>query len=156
MLRRSALAVAVTVILLIGGGALAHALWSAREPMPDVRITAGDFDATATWVDEPALVGLFPGDTVDGAAQVRLDSSASWEFSVELAAGGPLGPYLELAWQPACAGPFLAPGARSGTPLPGDSTADLCLELSLSEDTPSQLQGQAGEVEVVVTVEQVR
>jgi hypothetical protein len=133
VLRWSALAVAVTVVLVIGGGALAHALWAVREPMPDVRITAGDFDATAWWVDEPALVGLFPGDTVDGVAQVRLDSSASWEYSVEL-----------------------APGARSATPLPGGSTSQLCLELTLSEGTPSQLQGETAEVEVVVTVEQVR
>jgi hypothetical protein len=98
VLRWSALAVAVTVVLVIGGGALAHALWAVREPMPDVRITAGDFDATAWWVDEPALVGLFPGG----------------------------------------------------------STSQLCLELTLSEGTPSQLQGETAEVEVVVTVEQVR
>jgi hypothetical protein len=156
VLRWTALAVAVTVVLVIGGGALAHALWAVREPMPDVRITAGDFDATAWWVDEPALVGLFPGDTVDGVAQVRLDSSASWEYSVELAAGGPLGQYLEVVWQPSCTGPFLAPGARSATPLPGGSTSQLCLELTLSEGTPSQLQGETAEVEVVVTVEQVR
>ncbi len=150
------LAVAVTVVLVIGGGALAHALWSAREPMPDVRISAGDFDANAAWVDEPALVGLFPGDTVDGVAEVRLDGDVTWEYSVELSAGGTLGQYLEVAWQPSCTGPFLAPGARSGTALPGGSTAQFCLELALSEDAPSQLQGQTADVEVVVTVEQVR
>ncbi|MEE6283009.1 hypothetical protein [Georgenia sp. MJ170] len=157
MLRRSVLAAAVTIILVIGGGALAHALWSVSQPLPEVQLTSGSFDITAEWVDEPEITGLFPGDTVTGTARVTMNSDAAWQYQVTHNATGALGEYVEVGWYPnaECTGKPLAMGAANGATLDGETSSNFCVRFTLATNTPSSLQAATADVSVAVTAEQV-
>ncbi|MEE6286089.1 hypothetical protein V2J52_00290 [Georgenia sp. MJ173] len=157
MLRRSVLAAAVTIVLVIGGGALAHALWSVSQPLPAVQLTSGSFDITAEWVDEPEVTGLFPGDTATGTARVTMDSDAAWQYRVTRDATGALGEHVDVGWyaDAECVGEPLAIGTPNGTALDGETSTDFCVRFTLAPDTPSDLQAATADVTVTVTAEQV-
>ncbi|MDD9206687.1 hypothetical protein PU560_09445, partial [Georgenia sp. 10Sc9-8] len=77
--------------VVLGGGTVAHALWSITQPLPEVTVATGDFDLTATWQRAPDLEGLFPGESVTGSGTVHLNSDASWQYRLDENVQGSLG-----------------------------------------------------------------
>jgi len=158
VLRRFVTAAAVTVILVIGGGTLAYALWSISKPLPEVGLSTGSFELEAHWQQEPALTDLFPGDSATGTALLTLDSPATWQYSVDFEVSGALGDHIATVWYPDtdCTGDGRGAGDTNGSALPGDSSTEFCIEFRLDENTPNTMQGQTAQVTVTVTAEQVR
>lgn len=152
------LAAAVTITLVIGSGAVAYALWSVTEPLPEMELSTGSFEVEATWTQAPELNDLFPGDSATGTAQVRLDSSTTWQYAVDYDVQGPLAGYLTATWYEGgqCAGTGLSAGDLNGITLAGGTTSDFCIEFTLAADTPAELQGAQATVGVDVTAQQVQ
>lgn len=157
MLRRFIFATVVTVILVIGGGALASALWSISEPLPEVELSTGTFELEAEWLQEPALTGLYPGESATGTASLTLHTGATWQYTVNADVDGALAEHLSTRWYPdaECTGAVLGAGDSNGSGLPGGSPSAFCIEFRLDSDTPSDMQGQTAQVTVTVTAEQV-
>lgn len=152
------LAAAVTMVLVIGGGAVAYALWSVTEPLPEVELSTGSFEVEAGWTEAPVLTDLFPGDGAVGTAQVGLNSSTTWQYAVDYHVEGPLAGHLEATWYAAdqCEGVALSPGELNGTTLAGGTTTEFCIQFTLAADAPAELQGQQATVQVDVTAQQVQ
>lgn len=157
MLGRLVRIAVVTVILVIGGGALAHALWSVTRPLPAVTITTSDFTLNAEWLAEPDLTGLFPGDSRTGTATVSLNSAASWHYRVTTTVAGPLAAHLTTQWYPSaqCTGTPLDPNQANGHTLTGGAATEFCIRFTLAPDTPNSMQGATSQVSVDVAAEQV-
>ncbi|HLS50355.1 MAG TPA: hypothetical protein VK024_10215 [Actinomycetaceae bacterium] len=158
MLRRSVSIAVVTLLLVVGGGALAHAFWSLTEPLPATTLASDDFAVSAHWVTEPELAQLFPGEATDGTAAVSLDSAASWQYSVTASMQGSLADHLTVAWfaDPSCEGPALTMGQTNGVTLDGGAEAEFCIRFTLASDTPGERQGESATVSVNVEAHQVR
>ncbi|HLS14751.1 MAG TPA: hypothetical protein VK095_09585 [Beutenbergiaceae bacterium] len=158
MLRRSILAAAVTVVLVIGGGAVAYALWSVTEPLPEMELSTGSFEVEAGWTQAPDVTDLFPGDSAVGRATVELDSSTTWQYAVDYHVEGPLAGHLQATWYAAdqCDGAALNPGELNGTTLAGGTATEFCIQFTLAADAPAELQGQRATVQVDVTAQQVQ
>lgn len=158
MLGRSARIAVVTAILVIGGGALVHALWSVTRPLPDVTLATSDFAVTAEWVDQPDLANLFPGETGSGTAGVFLDSDASWQYSVTATIEGELADHLSAVWytDAGCEGAPLTMGQTNGDTLAGGTETNFCIRFTLDRDTPGMLQNATADVTVNVRAYQVR
>lgn len=158
MLRRVTLSLAITTVLVVGGGALAYALWSVTQPLPEVELSTGNFELTANWVNEPDLTGMFPGDSAAGTATAKLLSETTWQYSVDHEAQGDLAEYVDVLWYPdaECAGEGLPMGETHPQTLDGGTTSEFCIEFTLDPDTPPEMQGESVHVDVTVTAEQVR
>jgi len=158
MLRRSVHIAVVTVILVVGGGALAHALWSLTRPLPAITLSTSDFAVTAEWVDEPELVNLFPGEMGTGTARVSLDSDASWQYSVTTTIEGELADSLSAVWyaDARCEGDALTMGQNNGDTLASDTETNFCILFTLNSDTPATFQGAMAEITVNVNAQQMR
>lgn len=155
---RSVRIAVATAILVIGGGALAHALWSVTRPLPDVTLATSDFTVTAEWVDQPDLANLFPGEIRAGTAWVSVDSDASWQYSVTATIEGELADHLGAVWyaDAQCEGAALTMGQTNGETLTGGTETNFCIRFTLDSDTPGSLQGATAEITVTVNAEQVR
>lgn len=165
---------AVTLLLAlglaVGGGAVAHALWSVSRPLEGT-VTSGSFDVTASWVPKRQLDlgGMLPGEDRTGVVEVQHVGDAHWHYHVAHEVAGPLAEHLSAAWYPngSCDGTPLRLGAvpDSTPPATGDTNGavlafgegtTMCVRYTLSDTAPTTLQGQTSSVQLTVTALQVR
>ncbi|ROR73359.1 hypothetical protein [Bogoriella caseilytica] len=164
MFRKGTLTIAVAIILVAAGGAVAHALWQSQQPVSDVQIRSSDFQVSAQWITAPTLTAMFPYDPnnanlVDnrreGTAQVTLHSAAQSQITVQHDPSGGLGSHLHGVWHPNadCTGTARPMGAANPQPLAGGESIDICVRFWVTAAAP---QNTSGDTTVIVEARQIR
>lgn len=155
----------LAAVLVLGTGtAAAQAYWKAQVQLGGT-VSAGAFSLTTTWGNDwQKWTPAFPGEPRSSALLTVKESGAAgstlrWRLSARPSFSAEFAPYVRTTvFVGRCDGPTTIPSGAYYSPpggfAPGD-TVTLCLQIMLTADAPTDLQGRPLVPALELTAEQV-